>query len=190
MLTEIIDCGMTEIHGVNFASGSQLIPDQSPFFSRFCEEFEPTSFRSWNSSLFLSRDANALLEHRAKDKGDELKAGAVRGTRILPRPTKRKWNRSERGPRRTKTTCLMVSLVRKKGQTRDRTRRKAELFLIGFFHPLSEFPFTSLPLKPAYISFLVPEPRRLFYHSRVARKAICSTELFDSSLGFKDPRLT
>lgn len=116
---------------------------------------------------------------RERDKGNELDSEAVREMQVPQDQTKM---RSVREPRHTKTTCLMVSLVRKKGKY-ETAHGGVELFSDRIFPPstaLSEFSFTSLPLKPAYISFLVPEPRRLFYHSRVARKAICSTELFDS----------
>lgn len=51
---------------------------------------------------------------KRKDKGNELETGAVRGTRVLQADQTKM--RSVREPRHTKTTCLMVSLVRKKGK--------------------------------------------------------------------------
>lgn len=94
----------------------------------------------------------------------------------------------------SETTCLMVSLVRKKGKYE--IPHTVEALSDRIFQPfmaLFEFPFTSLPLKLERIFPFSSWNRDSPFVILVLRKAICSTELFDSSfqaLALKDFRLT
>lgn len=101
-----------------------------------------------------------------RDKENEMEKRAVRTTSSVSGPNE---NENVREPRHAKTTCLMVSLVRKKGK-HGRTESGA---LSDRIFPsstaLSEFSFT-VPLKLSVYPFL-SRNRQLFYHSSHCAKS-------------------